>query len=93
MNFTVQTAYGIIRLTLTDFFPVKPVGKIGTIANPLNHNKGCGSVMRVSPLALCYGPENLEDLLKLDMTGAEIAAVIRIYTCGNSYTCYKFVCV
>lgn len=54
-------------------------GKCGSRREPLNHSKGCGGVMRVSPIALCL-PENasrltLEELYGLDLLGADAAAI------------------
>lgn len=53
-------------------------GYIGDcIKMPQNKSKGCGGVMRVAPLALCYNVSNIE---WLDEEGAQIAAI----THGNS---------
>lgn len=45
-----------------------------------NDSKGCGGVMRVAPLALNYG--NFHALDKLDMEGAEIAAITHSHSLG-----------
>ena len=39
-------------------------GKMGTVKNPLNFSKGCGGVMRVSPVAFlyCYFPFEIDKL-------------------------------
>ena len=46
---------------------------------PLNDSKGCGGIMRVAPLALNY---HLSDIDKLDMEGAEIAAITHSHSLG-----------
>ena len=45
-----------------------------------NDSKGCGGVMRVAPLALNYG--DFDALDKLDMEGAEIAAITHSHSLG-----------
>ncbi len=64
----------ISALTLASKHPNTPESYI---AEPKNNSKGCGGVMRVAPLALNYDSMPIE---KLDMEGAEIAAI----THGNS---------
>ena len=49
------------------------------ISEHINDSKGCGGVMRVAPLALNYGTMNLE---KLDMEGAQIAAITHGHSLG-----------
>lgn len=57
-------------------------GKMGSTNAPLNHSKGCGGVMRVAPLALHYKPESAADQARLDMDGAEIAAITHGHPLG-----------
>ena len=57
-------------------------GTMGTIQAPLNDSKGCGGVMRVAPLALCYEPKNEEDQRRLDRESAEIAAITHGHPLG-----------
>ena len=57
-------------------------GKMGSTNAPLNHSKGCGGVMRVAPLALHYIPESDSDQRRLDMEGAEIAAITHGHPLG-----------
>lgn len=54
------------------------------VANPANHSKGCGGVMRVAPLALKYIPgENFYgDRKALDMEGAQICAITHGHSLG-----------
>ena len=49
------------------------------IKEHLNNSKGCGGVMRVAPLALNY---NWPDIAKLDMEGAQIAAITHGHSLG-----------
>ena len=51
-------------------------GNMGTIENPINNSKGCGSVMRVAPIAL-YFKHNF-DL----MDGARVAAITHGHPLG-----------
>lgn len=46
---------------------------------PLNDSKGCGGIMRVAPLALRY---HHLDIDKLDMEGAELAAITHGHSLG-----------
>ena len=57
-------------------------GKMGNTDAPLNHSKGCGGVMRVAPLALFYKPESAADQARLDLDGAEIAAITHGHPLG-----------
>ena len=57
-------------------------GKMGSTDAPLNHSKGCGGVMRVAPLALYYKPESAADQARLDLDGAEIAAITHGHPLG-----------
>ena len=52
------------------------------IASPRNESKGCGGVMRVAPLALYYKPESAADQARLDLDGAEIAAITHGHPLG-----------
>ncbi|MBQ2957388.1 MAG: ADP-ribosylglycohydrolase family protein, partial [Clostridia bacterium] len=54
--------------------------EIGSVSRPLNQSKGCGGVMRVAPVAL-YDPDP-EHILKLDMLGAEAAAITHGHPMG-----------
>ena len=49
------------------------------IEHPLNHSKGCGGIMRVAPLALCYETHDIKDL---DEEGAQIAAITHGHSLG-----------
>ena len=49
------------------------------IKAPLNDSKGCGGIMRVAPLALGYRHTSMD---KLDMEGAEIAAITHGHSLG-----------
>lgn len=55
-------------------------GRLGSIASPQNHSKGCGGVMRVAPLALRYDSQG--ELGILDREGAEIAALTHGHPLG-----------
>ena len=57
-------------------------GTMGTVAEPINSSKGCGGVMRVAPLALCYKPKDAADQKRLDWIGAEIAAITHGHPLG-----------
>lgn len=54
-------------------------GNRGSVGNPVNNSKGCGGIMRVAPLALFC---NTDDRPKLDMEGAEIAALTHGHSLG-----------
>lgn len=49
------------------------------ISQPQNDSKGCGGIMRIAPLALNYQKIKIE---KLDMEGAEIAAITHGHSLG-----------
>ena len=49
------------------------------IKAPLNNSKGCGGIMRVAPLALRYRHLSMD---KLDMEGAELAAITHGHSLG-----------
>ncbi len=57
-------------------------GRMGSVDAPLNSSKGCGGVMRVAPLALHFKPESDADQRRLDMDGAEIAAITHGHPLG-----------
>ena len=44
-----------------------------------NHSKGCGGIMRVAPLAVNY---QVNDIKKLDMEGAQLAAITHGHSLG-----------
>ena len=44
-----------------------------------NHSKGCGGIMRVAPLAVNY---QMSDIKKLDMEGAQLAAITHGHSLG-----------
>ena len=44
-----------------------------------NHSKGCGGIMRVAPLAVNY---RMNDIQKLDMEGAQLAAITHGHSLG-----------
>jgi ADP-ribosylglycohydrolase len=48
--------------------------------HPLNRSKGCGGVMRVAPMGLKYSPR--EGMEKIDLEGAELAAVTHGHSLG-----------
>ena len=56
----------------------------GSVSDRINNSKGCGGIMRVAPLALRYHPgqRHRVDLKKLDMEGAEIAAITHGHSLG-----------
>lgn len=49
------------------------------LAQPCNHSKGCGGVMRVAPLALCYREG---DIRRLDRKGAALCAITHGHPLG-----------
>ncbi|MBQ6221122.1 MAG: ADP-ribosylglycohydrolase family protein [Solobacterium sp.] len=49
------------------------------IRSAINHSKGCGGIMRISPLALYY-PDM--DLTELDKEGAELSAITHSHSLG-----------
>ena len=53
----------------------------GTIDKPINQSKGCGGVMRVAPIGLYFDAEKL-DIDKIDMIGAEVAALTHGHELG-----------
>lgn len=55
--------------------------KCGSVAEPINSSKGCGGIMRVAPAGL-YLPKHIRDIRKIDMVGAEIAAITHGHPLG-----------
>lgn len=53
---------------------------IGTIEEPINSSKGCGGVMRVSPVGLYFGRKY--DIDTADFIGAEVAALTHGHPLG-----------
>ena len=49
------------------------------VSRPRNESKGCGGIMRIAPLALNY---HHPDMYKLDMEGAQIAAITHGHSLG-----------
>ncbi len=56
-------------------------GIIGTPETPINSSKGCGGVMRVSPIALYFDPARMP-LDQIDRIGAECAAITHGHPLG-----------
>ena len=59
--------------------------KTGSVADRINHSKGCGGVMRVAPLALMFHPGCRYKSInqkELDIKGAEIAAITHGHSLG-----------
>lgn len=56
-------------------------GTLGTIENPINDSKGCGGVMRVSPVALFMNPAKSKQE-NIDLIGAKIAALTHGHPLG-----------
>ena len=54
-------------------------GEQGSTEHRINHSKGCGGVMRVSPVALVYYDQPDEEI---DMEGAEVAALTHSHSLG-----------
>lgn len=54
------------------------------IANPINHSKGCGGIMRIAPVALKYRPgENFYgEIDVIDMEAAQLAAITHSHSLG-----------
>lgn len=48
-------------------------GKMGSIINPINDSMGCGGVMRVAPIGLCFSPEDYNEAF-IGSLAAEVAA-------------------
>lgn len=59
-------------------------GKPGTIENPLNDSKGCGGVMRVTPIGLMFANGGFPEFTQkeIDMLGAKAAAVTHGHELG-----------
>lgn len=56
-------------------------GQKGTIDNPINNSKGCGSVMRVAPIGLFF-PLNWKRLHEIGKYGAEAGAITHGHPLG-----------
>lgn len=56
-------------------------GIMGTLEHPINSSKGCGGVMRVSPIGLYYDPARY-DRRQIDMLGAKSAALTHSHPLG-----------
>lgn len=58
-------------------------GERGSVKRPINNSKGCGGVMRVAPMGLRYGPQDMGwSRGELDLEGAEIAALTHGHSLG-----------
>ena len=55
-------------------------GKMGTLEEPINNSKGCGGVMRVSPIGLHYSRKPLK---KVGEIGAKCNAITHGHPLGN----------
>lgn len=55
--------------------------KKGTIENPINNSKGCGSVMRVAPIGLFFEPQ-IKSLHEIGKYGAEAGAITHGHPLG-----------
>lgn len=55
-------------------------GIMGSVSNPINDSKGCGGVMRVAPIGLCFDKEL--PIEQVDMLGAEAAAITHGHELG-----------
>lgn len=64
---------------------VLAAGKEGSVEKPINHSKGCGGVMRVAPVGLLFGRDNLycpcnpHEIMEI---GAEVAALTHGHPLG-----------
>lgn len=55
--------------------------KKGTIENPINNSKGCGSVMRIAPIGLFFDPQ-VKSLHEIGKYGAEAGAITHGHPLG-----------
>lgn len=55
--------------------------KKGSIENPINNSKGCGSVMRVAPIGLFFEPQ-IKSLHEIGKYGAEAGAITHGHPLG-----------
>ena len=55
---------------------------LGTTTEPKNNSKGCGGVMRVAPIGLYFDESKKYSLDKIDMIGAETAALTHGHELG-----------
>ncbi|MEG1755724.1 MAG: ADP-ribosylglycohydrolase family protein [Clostridia bacterium] len=56
-------------------------GLMGTLDHPINSSKGCGGIMRVSPIGLYFDPAHY-DPANIDMLGAKSAALTHGHPLG-----------
>lgn len=56
-------------------------GIMGTLAHPINSSKGCGGIMRVSPIGLYYNPARYAPA-DIDLLGAKSAALTHSHPLG-----------
>ena len=56
-------------------------GIMGTLEYPINSSKGCGGVMRVSPIGLYYSPKDTP-IAEIDRMGAKCAALTHGHQLG-----------
>ena len=57
-------------------------GGLGTLQHPVNNSKGCGGVMRVSPIGLYFCDKEHWTEQEIDMVGAEVAAITHGHVLG-----------
>ncbi len=57
-------------------------GKMGTMAQPINHSKGCGGVMRTAPCGLLRLPTTPDTEEAFALQGAQAAAVTHTHPLG-----------
>ena len=57
-------------------------GKIGDLRNPLNNSKGCGGVMRISPIPLFIKGKNEEELQRVAYLCARASAITHGHSLG-----------
>lgn len=55
--------------------------EMGTIENPLNNSKGCGGVMRVSPIGI-FDFGDTKTIEEIDMLGADVSALTHGHELG-----------
>ena len=56
-------------------------GVRGSISNPVNTSKGCGGVMRVAPIGVCFSGKAVK-IEEIDMLAAEAAAITHGHDLG-----------
>ncbi len=52
------------------------------LKHPINDSKGCGAIMRIAPLGLCYNPTPKSGSEALQRTAAEISAITHGHSLG-----------